>query len=31
VLADGTILVSQSQPVPAIRRLAGGRLVTVVR
>lgn len=31
VLADGTVLVSQSQPVPAIRRLAGGRLVTVVR
>jgi sugar lactone lactonase YvrE len=31
VLADGTILVSQSQPVPAIRRLAGGRLVTILR
>jgi hypothetical protein len=31
VLADGTILVSHSKPVPAIRRLTGGRLVTVVR
>lgn len=31
VLADGTILISQSKPVPAIRRLVGGRLVTVVR
>ncbi|MGZ8783016.1 MAG: SMP-30/gluconolactonase/LRE family protein [Gaiellaceae bacterium] len=31
VLADGTILLSQSKPVAAICRLAGGRLVTVVR
>jgi sugar lactone lactonase YvrE len=31
VLADGTILVAQTMPVPAIRRLADGRLVTVVR
>jgi sugar lactone lactonase YvrE len=31
VLADGTMLVAQSKPVPAIRRLAGGNLVTVLR
>lgn len=31
VLADGTILVSQTMPEPALRRLAGGRLVTIVR
>ena len=31
VMADGTMLVTQSRPVPAIRRLTGGRLVTVLR
>ena len=31
ILADGTVLVSQSKPVPAIRRLAGSNLVTVLR
>lgn len=31
VLADGTLLLAQSKPVPAIRRVAGGRLTTVLR
>jgi outer membrane protein assembly factor BamB len=31
VLADGTVLVLQSRPVPALRRLVGGRRVTVIR
>jgi sugar lactone lactonase YvrE len=31
VLADGTILLAQSEPVPAVRRLANGRLTTILR
>ena len=31
VLADGTLLLAQSKPVPAIRRIAGGTLTTVLR
>jgi hypothetical protein len=31
VLANGTTLVAQAEPVPAIRRLANGRLVTILR
>jgi hypothetical protein len=30
VLADGTVVLSQTKPRPAVRRLAGGRLVTIV-
>jgi DNA-binding beta-propeller fold protein YncE len=31
VLADGTVLLSQTMPEPALRRLAAGRLVTLMR
>jgi DNA-binding beta-propeller fold protein YncE len=31
VLADGTVLLAQTMPEPALRRLAGGRLVTIMR
>jgi hypothetical protein len=31
VLADGTLLLAQSKPVPAVQRLGGGRLTTILR
>jgi hypothetical protein len=31
VLADGTMLMAQTRPEPAVRRLARGRLVTILR
>ena len=31
VLGDGTVLLAQAKPVAAVRRLAGGRLVTFLR
>ncbi len=31
VLADGTLLLAQTKPVPAVQRLGGGRLTTILR